>query len=164
MFASITKPLKAEARDALNFAVVAVAVGLSATLAFMFGAVAVFVAVQQTYGALYASLAEIAYCVAVAGAMVGAIMVFRNKVRIRAAARAGEEELERRRMAADAPSMWKDPGILTAALPFVMKAAQFGIRNRTLFGLAAGGAMAAWTTWQASNIRMRATASESKRQ
>ena len=59
MFESITTPLKIEARDAIDYLVAAVALGLSGIVAFMFGSVAVFLGTYQSYGGLYASLPKL---------------------------------------------------------------------------------------------------------
>jgi hypothetical protein len=150
VFESITTPLKVEARDLANFLIIAVAVGLSAMIAFMFGAVAIFLAVQQAYGTLYASAAEIGYCVIVAAAMVGAVLLIRSKARRRAVARAEADEIERRRKAAGAPPMWKDSGVIAVAMPILLKVVQVGSRNKTGIGLVTGGLVAAFTAWQAT--------------
>lgn len=153
MFESITTPLKIEARDLANFLIIAVAVGLSAMIAFMFGAVAIFLAVQQAYGALYASLAEIGYALVVAAVMVGVILVIRSKARRRAVARAEAEEIERRRKVAGAPPMWRDAGVLAAAAPVLLKVLNVGSRNKTGIALVAGGFASALAAWQATKYR-----------
>jgi hypothetical protein len=147
VFERITTPLKVEARDLANFLIIAVALGLSAMIAFVFGAVAVFLAVQQNYGAVYASLAEIGYCLVVTAVMVGAVLAIRSKARRRAVARAEAEEIERRRKLAGAPPMWKDSGVIAAAVPILLKVVQFGSRNKTGIGLVTGGLAAAFTAW-----------------
>lgn len=148
MFESITTPLKVEARDALNYLIVAVALGLSAAVAFMFGAVALFMGAYSSYGVLYASLTEIGYCLLVAAVMVGVILINRSKARRRAVARAEADEIERRRKVAGAPPLWKDAGVLSAAAPVALKVLQLATRNRTSIGLVTGGLFAAVTAWQ----------------
>jgi hypothetical protein len=150
VFESITTPLKVEARDLANYLIIAMALGLSAMIAFVFGAVAIFLAVQQTYGAVYASLAEIGYCLVVTAVMVGAVLAIRSKARRRAVARAEADEIERRRKLAGAPPMWKDSGIIAAAAPFLLKVVRFGSRNKTGIGLVAGGLATAFAAWQAT--------------
>jgi hypothetical protein len=125
VFESVTTPLKIEAREALDFLVVSVVVGLSATTAFVFGAVAVFYGTHQTYGALYASLAEIGYCLVVAALMIGIILLSRSRARRRAATRAEADEIARRRKLSDAPPMWKDAGVVGVVLPLLLKAPPF---------------------------------------
>jgi hypothetical protein len=153
VFESITTPLKIEARDLANFLIIAVALGLSAMIAFMFGAVAIFLAVQRSYGGLYASFAEIGYCLIVTAVMVAGILVIRSKARRRAMARAEAEEVERRRKGAGAPPMWKDAGVLATAAPILLKVVQFGSRNKTGIALVTGGLAAAFTAWQATKAK-----------
>jgi hypothetical protein len=156
LFESITTPLKIEIRDSANYLTVAVAVGLSAMVAFMFGAVAVYIATRNAYGAFYGCLAEVGYCIIVGAAAVGVILLSRNKARRRAVVRAQEEEIQRRRKNAGAPPAWKDMGVITTALPFALKVARIGLRNKAMLWLVAGGIAAGWSAWQATQARSEA--------
>jgi hypothetical protein len=130
-----------------------VAVGLSAMVAFMFGAVAVYIATRDAYGAVTGCLAEAAYCLVVGAVAVGIIFLSRNKARRRAVVRSQEKEIERRRKSAGAPPAWKDMGVITTALPFALRAARIGLRNKAMLGLVAGGIAAGWSAWQATQAR-----------
>jgi len=157
VFESITTPIKIEARDSANYLVIAVAVGLSAIVAFMVGAVAVYIATRNASGApIYACLAEIVYCLAVGAVAVGIVVLSRSKARRRAVVRAQEQEIERRRLDAGAPPPWKDMGVITTALPLALKVARLGLRNKAILGLVAGGMAAGWSAWHATKSRSEA--------
>jgi hypothetical protein len=153
VFESITTPVKIEVRDAASYLIIAVSVGLAAMAAFMFGAVAVYIATRNAYGGLYGCLAEVAYCLVVGAGAVGIIFLSRNKERRRAVVRAEEAEIERRRQSAGAPPAWKDMGVIATALPFAVKVARIGLRNKAMLGLVAGGIAAGWSAWQATQAR-----------
>jgi hypothetical protein len=156
VFESITTPVKIEVRDAASYLIIAVAVGLSAMVAFMFGAVAVYIATRNAYGGVYGCLAEVAYCLVVGAVAVGIIFLSRSKARRRAVVRAQEEEIERRRNNAGTPPAWRDMGVITTALPLALKAAQIGLRNKAMLGLVAGGIAAGWSAWNARVSRRAA--------
>jgi hypothetical protein len=119
---------------------------------------AVYVATRTAYGTVYGCLAEVVYCVVVGAAAVGVILLSRSKGRREAVKRAEEEEIERRRKKAGAPLPWEDTGVITTALSLFLKVARMGMRNKTTFGLVAGGIAAAWSAWQATKARNKAWA------
>jgi uncharacterized membrane protein len=144
-----TTPIKVEARSALIWLIITIVVALAAMVSIAFIGIAVFVGTFNAYGAVSACVAEIAYLLVIAAIAVCVILVSRNRGRKRAARRSEEEAMAQRRRFAQGPPLWKDKGVIAAALPILTKAAQLAVRYKGPAGLLVGGAALGWSVWHA---------------
>lgn len=140
MFEGATAAARVEFQS-LARTVVWAAVGAStAFVGIAFVAVAIFIATIEAYGSLWAALAMIAYSIAVAGAAVGLLVLVQSGGRKSAAKRAEADTITEQERAQSAPPLWKDPGVMSTALPIAFKVAQIAFRNRALIGIVASTA------------------------